>query len=430
MLNKYFNLAKNELFRINRSITGNGTRQTLKIIKKELPQLSIKYFISGSKVFDWKIAAVWNVSAAFIKDKFGKKIIDIKENNLHLQSYSTPINIKIKKKKLLSKLYYLNSQPKAIPYVTSYYKKNWAFCLNKIQFNNLKKNYKDDDTFNVCIESEFNNNGKMYYGEYFIKGETSEEILISTYICHSSMANDNLSGIIVTMNLINFFQKKKKLKKSIRFIFIPETIGSIAYISKNLKNLKKNVIGGYNLTCIGDNQSHSCLLSKYKKSASDLSLLKAYKDLKIKSYKIYPFKERGSDERQFNSPGIDIPLTSIFRTKYNEYKEYHTSLDNFDLVNIKGIRGGYNVTKTAILNLLKIIIPKPKVLCEPQLGRRGLYPRVSIKSNKNADLKRFSNFLQYADGKNTIEQICEFLNLKINETEKIYKILKKHKLVI
>ena len=195
------------------------------------------------------------------------------------------------------------------------------------------------------------------------------------------MANNELSGPMVSMALINHF-KKKKLDKTLRFLFIPETIGSITYISKNLKFLKSNVIGGYNLSCIGDEKSHSCMLTKYENTISDYSLLEAYKKLKIKFTK-HSFLKRGSDERQFNSPGVDLPIASIFRTKYGEYYEYHTSLDNFNLVTAKGLNGGFRVVKKSIEILLKKIIPKALILCEPQMGKRGLYPTLSSVNLKN-----------------------------------------------
>ena len=277
-------------------------------------------------------------------------------------------------------MHYLKKQPDAIPYLTSYYNKDWGFCVSYNFFKSLKKNYKKHDKFRIFINANHNKKGSLRYGELLINNINSQEILISTYICHPSMANNELSGPIVSMALIEYFQKvAKKLNKKIRFLFIPETIGSIIFLSKNLNYLKKNVIGGYNLTCIGDERQHSCLLSKKQNSASDESLIESYKKLNIKNYKIYSFLRRGSDERQYNSPGIDLPITSIFRSKYVEYPEYHTSLDNFKLVTKKGLTGGYNVAKTAIILLDKKIIPKLKILCEPQLGKRNLYPKISKK---------------------------------------------------
>ena len=227
------------------------------------------------------------------------------------------------------------------------------------------------------------------------------------------------------------FLKKKKNDKTIRFIFIPETIGSIAFIYNNLNYLKKWCIGGYNLTCIGDERNHSCLLSKNYNSPSDKCLLDAYKNLKLK-YKIYSFLKRGSDERQYNSPGIDLGITSIFRTKYGEYKEYHSSFDNFNLVTLKGIMGGYKVAQKAISNLQNSIIPQTNIFCEPMLSKRKMYSSLSIvnyKSNKFSFSKKILNFLQYSDGKNRLEDISKKINLSLNETQNIYKLLKKKKLV-
>ena len=230
------------------------------------------------------------------------------------------------------------------------------------------------------------------------------------------MANNELSGPIVAMSLIKHFKKFKKLNKTIRFIFIPETIGSITYLSKNLNKLKSNVIGGYNLSCIGDERQHSCMLSKYENSPSDKALLEAYKKLKIK-FKLYSFLKRGSDERQYNSPGIDLPITSIFRSKYGEYPEYHTSLDDFNLVTIKGVKGGFKVAKKAIEILLNNIIPKNKILCEPQMGKRGLYPNLSTKSGSKKS-KIYMNFLQYADGKNDLKFIAKKIKINLRSAKK------------
>jgi len=347
-LSKYYNIGKKILYPLNRSLTGDGTKKTLEIIKKEFPNLKIKKIKSGTNVFDWKIPYEWNISDAFVLDKKGKKIIDFKNNNLHLVGYSRPISKIIKKAELIKNIYSIKNQPNAIPYITSYYKKRWGFCLSHNDKNKILRNYKKNDKFKINIKSNFNHKGNMNYGELLLKGESTDEILISTYVCHPSMANNELSGPIVSMCLMNYYQKLKKLKKSIRFIFIPETIGSIAYISLNLSRLKERVIGGYNLTCIGDERQHSCMFSKYENSPSDEAIVDAYKKLKIKKYKVYSFLKRGSDERQYNSPGIDLKMSSIFRTKYAEYPEYHTSLDDFNLVTQKGIEGGFNVAREAV----------------------------------------------------------------------------------
>ena len=425
---KYYNLGKNILFPICRSITGKGTLKTLKLIKKEFKDLKIKKIKSGEKVFDWVIPPEWNIKEAYIVDKNGVKIVDFKNNNLHIIGYSIKVNRIIKKKDLIKNLFYLKAQPEAIPYITSYYKKRWGFCLTYNQFKEINIKYSDEDSFKVVINSNLNNNGSLNYGELIIKGKSRKEILISTYICHPSMANNELSGPIVSMSLINYFIGKK-LNKTLRFIFIPETIGSIAYLSRNLKYLKRYVIGGYNLSCIGDERKHSCMLSKNENSPSDEALLLSYKKMNIRNYKIYPFLNRGSDERQYNSPGIDLGITSIFRSKYTEYPEYHTSLDNFDVVTLKGLTGGYNLAKNSIKIIQNNTYPISKILCEPQMGKRGLYPTLSVKS-KRKETKKFMDFLQYSDGFNSLNKISKLINLDIKSTKKIYKVLSKNNLLL
>ena len=428
MLKKYFNIAKNQLFPINRSLTGKGVVKTLNIIQKEFSKLKIKSIKSRSKVFDWTVPQEWNVKNAYVVDKNNVKIIDIEKNNLHLIGYSIPLKKTLTKKDLFKNLYFLKNQPTAIPYITSYYQKRWGFCISYNQYKQFKKKYSSKDKFKVVINSTLKNNGKLNYGELVLKGKSKKEILVSTYVCHPSMANNELSGPIVSMGLIDYF-KKKKLNKTLRFIFIPETIGSIIYLKKNLKYLKENVIGGYNLSCIGDDRQHSCMFSKYKNSPSDEAVIEAYKKLKIKKYKIYPFLKRGSDERQYNSPGVDLKISSIFRTKYGEYPEYHTSLDNFKLVSLKGCKGGFDVAKKSIEVLLERIYPKYKVMCEPQMSKRGLYPTLSTKKEKRLT-KSFMDFLQYADGTNSLEKISVLIDLNFKSVKKINSILFRNNLIV
>ncbi|MDB3975428.1 DUF4910 domain-containing protein [Candidatus Pelagibacter sp.] len=426
-IKKYYNIAKIKLFPITRSLTGDGVKKTLNIIQKEFPKLKIKKFKSGTKVFDWNIPEEWNVTDAYVIDKYNNKIIDFKKNNLHLVGYSIPIKKNITKKELFKNLYFLKNQPKAIPYITSYYKRKWGFCISYLKYKILNKRYSLNDKFKVVINSNLNKKGNLNYGELILKGKSKKEILISTYICHPSMANNELSGPIVSMGLINYF-KNKKLNKTLRFVFIPETIGSISYLSKNLKYLKENVIGGYNLSCIGDERQHSCMFSKYQNSPSDEAIIEAYKLLKIKNYKVYSFLKRGSDERQYNSPGIDLKISSIFRTKYSEYSEYHTSLDNFNLVTLKGCVGGFDVARKSIEILLERIYPKCKIMCEPQMSKRSLYPTLSTK-NENKLIASYMDFLQYADGTNSLEKISNLIKLDLKSVRKIYQILFKNFLI-
>tara|TARA_E500000178_G_scaffold356577_1_gene435653 strand:+ start:4298 stop:5593 length:1296 start_codon:yes stop_codon:yes gene_type:complete len=425
----FYKVAKYRLFNICRSITGDGVRKTLNIYKEFFPDLKIRKIPCGKKVFDWVIPPEWNIKDAYVIDKNGKKIIEFKKNNLHIVNYSIPINKLISKQKFLNHIHSLPKQPDAIPYVTSYYKKIWGFCITDKQKKRIIKFYNNKDKFKVVIKSKFKNNGNLNYGEILIKGKSKKEILISTYICHPSMANNELSGSIVALSLISHF-KRKRINKSLRFIFIPETIGSVAYISTNFKKLKKFTIGGYNLSCIGDEKSYSCILSKYQNSIIDNALIESYKKLKIR-YKKYSFLQRGSDERQFNSPGVDIPVATICRSKFFEYPEYHTSLDNFNIVTLKGLRGGFSVVKKAINILQKKIIPESRILCEPKLSKRGLHHDLSIKSNYGykSMRKNLLSFIQYSDGKNDIEDIQKLLKISKKETLKLFFICKKNNLL-
>jgi len=425
-LKKYFNISKNILFPITRSITGKGIRKTLHIIKKEFPSLKIKSYTSNSSVFDWKVPKEWNVYDAYVLDKNNKKIIDFKKNNLHIVSYSEPINKTISKEKFLKKLYSHRKRPGAIPYVTSYYKKDWGFCTTENHKKFIIKNYNKSDKFKVIIKSKFKNSGSLNIGELLIKGKSKKEILISTYICHPSMANNELSGPTVAMGLINNFFKKNN-NYSMRFLFLPETIGSITYLYNKLYELKKNVIAGYNLTCIGDEQNFQFMMTKYENTVSDKALQIAYKKLKIKSKKI-SFLENGSDERQYNSPGIDLPIASIFRTKYGNYPQYHTSDDDFNFVTFKGLKEGYYVAKKAIDIINSKIIPKTNFLCEPQMGKRNLYPHLSTGA-KTKNRKNIMNFIQFSDGKNDLEDISRKIGINIGQAKKIYKKLIKNKII-
>ena len=429
MSTKYFyNLGKKKLFPICRSLTGKGNEKTLSIIKKTLGKLKITKFSSGKKVFDWKIPNEWNVKDAYVLDKFNKKIIDFKKNNLHLVGYSSPQkNNLVEKRKFFQHLHTLPDQIHAIPYVTSYYKKYWGFCISEKTKKLFNAKYKSKDKFKILINTKFNKKGKMLVGEYFIKGESPQEILISTYICHPSLANDNLSGILVALNLVKYFKKIKNLKKSLRFVFIPETIGSIAYLNKNLNLLKKNVIGGYNLTCLGISSQHSYIPSKYKNSPSDFALKESYKKLKIKPKK-YSFLERGSDERQYNSPGIDLPITTVFRSKFATFKEYHTSMDNFEFLSSKALDDSYKVIKKSIEIILAKKYPKSKVLGEPFMSKRGMYPTISKKNNVYLSSKLL-DFLQYSDGTNDLKLISKLIKLNLEETKKCFKILLKYNLI-
>ena len=343
---------------------------------------------------------------------------------MHLVSYSRPIDKVISGKDLLKNIYSLPHQPNYIPYVTSYYKKTWGFCVKHSLKKKIKKQPKKK--YRVFINSKFKSKGKMNYGEFYIKGKSKKEILISTYLCHPSMANNELSGPIVG----TFVMKKLKrirLNYSLRFLIIPETIGSISYISKNLDRLKKNVIAGYVLTCLGDSKKFSYLNSRKGNTLSDKVAKKYFLSKKIK-FKNYSYLYRGSDERQYNSPGVDLPIGSIMRSKYNTYKEYHTSADNLDFVNEKNLLKSVEVVCDIIKDINQKNFPISKIKCEPFLTKYNLYPTTSIKG-KNSNSEDIINFLAYSDGNNDLIDISKKINIPLSKVNKIFNLLLKHKII-
>ena len=399
-----------DLYYIPRSLTGKGVEQTLKYIKKEIP-IEIKKIKSGTKVFDWTIPPEWNLKEAYIVDlNTGEKIIDIKNHNLHLVGYSEPVKKVCSYEELSNNLYYIENQPDAIPYLTSYYFKRWGFCLSYNQFKTLDKNA----NYKVYVDSSFNKNGNLTYGELLINGEVKQEILFSSYICHPQMVNNELSGPAVLTALAKEIMKKDNYY-SYRFILVPETIGSIAYISKNLNYLKENVIGGYNITCVGDERSWGFVPTRYGNTLSDKIAEHVLKS-NNKKYKKFSWLDRGSDERQYCSPGVDLPICCITRSKWDEYPEYHTSEDNFDLVTRNGLNESLEIYRKCVevFELGKNILPKINVYCEPHLGNRGLHPNFKTDHSKRG-YRDIKNFISYCDGENTIMEIADLCNLNFIE---------------
>jgi aminopeptidase-like protein len=411
-----------ELWPINRSITGVGLRETLKRISIHIPKLDIKSVPSGTKVFDWTIPREWHVNKAYIITPSGEKICDFSENNLHLLGYSIPFEGSVTLEELKKHLYTLPDQPNAIPYATSYYEERWGFCIAQKEFDVLKKG-----TYKVVIDSTLFK-GELNYGELLIKGKSKKEIFLSTYVCHPSMANNELSGPTVLTFIAKWLMENNNREYSYRIIFIPETIGSITYLSRNYKEMKKKTIAGFNITCIGDDRSYSYLPSRNGDTISDLISKHILKWID-KNFKSYSWLERGSDERQYCSAGIDLPIASIFRTKYGEYPEYHTSLDNLEsVVTPKGLDGGYWAIRKAIEAIERNKKYITTVLCEPQMGKRGLYPTLSTKKSKEK-IKLIMDLLSFCDGKNSLIDIAEALNIAIWNLYDVIDTLEKNDLI-
>ncbi len=406
-----YDLVK-QLFPICRSITGNGLRETLQIIQEHIP-IKLHEVPTGTKVFDWTVPKEWNIKDAYVMDNDGNKIIDFKKNNLHLVGYSISVNKTVTISELQEHLYSLPDQPEAVPYVTSYYKERWGFCIAHKDREELK-----EGEYKVFIDSELKD-GSLTYGELIISGESEKEVFLSTYVCHPSMANNELSGPVVTTFLTKWILSKQR-RNTYRIIFIPETIGSITYLSKNLEAMKKNVIAGFNISCVGDNKVYSYLPTKTGDTYADKIALNIL-SFKHPDFIKWSFVDKGSDERQYNAPGVDLPVCCVMRSKYGAYPEYHTSLDNLDFVNPEGFAGAYDVLKECLKLIEENRIYKINCLGEPQLGKRGLYPTISTKSSGN-EVEKMMNFIAFADGDNDLIDISNKINVPVWE---LYPIIEK-----
>ena len=413
-IKKMIDWAK-DLFPICRSITGEGARTTLKYFEKINPELKRLKFKSGTKVFDWKIPKEWNIRNAYIEHESGKKFANFKNNNLHVVGYSKPINVRITKKELIKKIHSIKNQPDAIPYVTSYYNEDWGFCMSENEKKKLP-----DGKYKVFIDSKFKK-GFLDISHALIKGKSKKEIFFSSYICHPSMANNELSGPVLLNAIMIYLKKYKSLKYSYRFALVPETIGSIAYLSKFIKKMQLNIICGFNLTCVGDERAYSFVTSRRENTISDEAIQAALNG--FKNVKKYSYLDRGSDERQYCAAKVDLPLSSFSRSKV--YPEYHTSKDNFKVVTQKGLEGSLNVMKNIIDAFELGLYPETKILCEPNLGKRGLYPLISKKNNRNDEINLRMNLIAYADGKKNLFEIANILNKSLSQVCNEYRLLKK-----
>ena len=389
-----------DLYKLPRSLTGKGVVKTLEYIQEIIP-IEIKQVKSGTKVFDWTVPPEWNIRDGYVIEiSTGKKVIDFKSHNLHVVGYSEPIQDELSFEELERNLYYLKDQPDAIPYITSYYSKRWGFCLSFNDFKKLDKNSR----FRVFIDSEFKENGNLTYGELIIKGEVEEEIFFSSYVCHPHMVNNELSGPSVLTGIAQHYISGENYYTK-RFVLVPETIGSLVYLNSNLAIMKDKIIAGFNISCVGDQRMWGYLPSRNGMTLTDKLVKFVFKDLGIKYKKFCWYEDRGSDERQYCMPGIDLPVVNVTRSKWDEYQEYHTSLDNFDLVTKKGLDQSFDF----YLNCVKVLEVNRKyvlkVLGEPQLGKRGLYPNVSHK-NTWIKVKTLCNVISMCDGENDLIDIC------------------------
>ena len=466
--NSMYKLA-DRLFPICRSITGAGVRETFDILKEYIPDLKLYEVPTGTKVMDWTVPKEWRIEEAYIEDENGSRIVDYKVNNLHVLGYSTPVDEWMSLEELEPHIYTLKDQPELIPYVTSYYKERWGFAMTQVMKDSLKPG-----KYHAVIKSELFD-GSLTYGELIIpaagangddeNAHTSQsgvtdngtkEIFLSTYICHPSMANNECSGPSVMAHLVAYIKGMRNRKYSYRIVFVPETIGAITYLSRNLDEMKKNIIAGFNITCVGDDRTYSIVHSRYGDTLADKVLTDVLKE-HAPNYDDYSYLKRGSDERQYQAPGVDIPLVCFCRSKYHVYPEYHTSGDNMSIVSPEGFYGAFTVIRKCIdkLEAMGEVEPcsvneagmgqglghensplvqnmkeeqsdcrkKGKVykvtcLCEPQLGKRGLVPTMSSKETYQETLA-MKDVLAYADGTHDIEELAKIIEQPVEVVVKV-----------
>lgn len=397
-----------ELYPICRSITGNGVRETLNIIAKHIPCKSVEV-PTGTKVFDWIVPKEWNISDAYIKNSKGKKIVDFKNSNLHVLGYSIPVQRTISLKELKKHLFTIPENPHWIPYRTSYYNENWGFCLSHNQYLDLT-----DDRYEVLIDSTLED-GHLTYGETILRGESEQEVLISCHICHPSLCNDNLSGIALTAFLAKYLYQTSP-RYTYRFLFVPTTIGSITWLASHESNIS-DIRHGLVATNLGDSGKFTYKKSRQGNAEIDLAVTNVLRDSGF-DYEIVDFSPYGYDERQYCSPGFNLPVGCLMRTPHGGYPEYHTSADNLDFVKPEYLANSFSVYSSIlyILEHNKVYVNQnPK--CEPQLGRRGLYDTIGGDSDSKAKQMAMLWTLNLSDGESTLLDIS-------NRSEMVFSFIK------
>ncbi len=403
-LAKELEIYFDRLWPILRSITGEGVRQTHDILS-EIVKLEHLDIPTGSRVFDWTIPKEWKVNDAYITDPKGQRILGVKENNLRLVNYSVPFRGTLSRNELDHHLYSLPDKPTAIPYVTSYYSPRWGFCLSQRERESLP-----DGDYQIVVDTELFD-GSLTLSEALLPGEREDEVLISTYTCHPSLANNELSGPLVAAFLYRELAKLESRRLSYRFVFLPETIGALAYLHLRGEHLKKHLVAGYVVTCIGDAGDFT-----YKRSRqSSLTTARAVVDRAAehalnhskKPHKILDFSPLGSDERQYCSPGFNLPVGSLMRSQYGTYPEYHTSLDNKSFISFEAMADSVQMYLSVVKVLeqnrtYKNLLPHG----EPQLGQRGLYETMGRNTIPELSSAIFW-LLNYADGEHDLLWIAE-----------------------
>lgn len=410
-----------ELYPICRSITGNGLRQTLRTIQKHIP-INIHEVPTGTCAFDWTVPREWNIHDAWVKFENGEKIIDFAKSNLHVVNYSVPIRQKMSLSELRPHLHSVPDQPDVIPYRTSYYQENWGFCLPHRQLESLK-----DGQYEVCIDTQLSN-GSLTYGEYYHPGESDEEVLFSCHACHPSLCNDNLSGIALTTVLAEVLQKFR-LRYSYRFLFIPGTIGSIVWLSQNEDKLAR-IRHGLVVACVGDPGKLHYKRSRRSNADIDRAVMLVLRH-RADGFGATDFSPYGYDERQYCSPGIDLPVGSLTRTPHGRFPEYHTSADNLEFVQPAALADSL----AAYLSVVQVLEEDDYYFnlnrkCEPQLGKRGLYRSMGGLPDAGQLELAMLWVLNQSDGKNSLLDISERSEMPFPIVSRAAQLLEQHGILI
>jgi len=424
-LEKYFD----RLWPICRSLTGAGFRDSMRILKELMP-LEESEIPSGTQVFDWTVPDEWNIEDAFVENEVGVKVIDFKNSNLHVLNYSEPIDQWMDLEVLDKYLHSLPDQPNAIPYLTTYYKRRWGFCLTHEQRQRLKPG-----KYRAVIRSTLAP-GVLTYGHAVLPAtvKTADEVLLSTYLCHPSMANNELSGPLVMSYVFKALQALPERRYNYRFVVVPETIGAIAYLAKHGEWLKEHCKAGLVVTCCGDANRITYKRSRQGNAGIDrcvIDTLAGYKKSYGKSYEVEDFFPTGSDERQYCSPGFNLPVGSLMRSRYGTYPEYHTSLDDKSFISFEALQESVLLYLRALRAFECNERLVTTVRCgEPMLGRRGLYPSLGSSKQTEEAVSRMMYLLNFCDGENDLCAVAEKAGCSILDLASHASILKKEGLLV
>jgi aminopeptidase-like protein len=409
-----------ELYPICRSITGDGVRRTLSRLAAEIP-LSIEEVPTGTEVFDWTVPREWNVRDAYIKDSTDRRVVDFADSNLHVMSYSVPVNRVVSREELMEHVFTLPEHPDWIPYRTSYYQEAWAFCMSERQREQLR-----DPEYKVCIDSSLEP-GSLTYGECYLEGEIADEVLVSCHICHPSLCNDNLSGVAVATALAQSLQRAER-KFSYRFVFVPVTIGAITWLALNQARVSQ-IRHGLVLTCVGDAGRSTYKRSRRGDAEVDRAMSQVMREAGDGD-RLQDFSPWGYDERQYCSPGFDLPVGCLMRTPHGEFPEYHTSADDLDLVRPEALADSYAKCRS-LFGILErnrtFVSTNPN--CEPQLGKRGLYDAIGGHADKRELQLAMLWALNQSDGANDLLAIAAKSGLRFETVERAASLLEQHELL-